>query len=145
MTITTCKRARPQDHCAKRQECHLKRKKKGYWKKNNKNKPQMGPQTTGQIAVNTTIAPAESLDRWRYLAVSLSKHTLIFHFSSQKTGSSPRGSSRILSGEADGSLSEQIANMPLFCLPVVRFPCCLCPLGAGGYWMSRQAENGSEI
>lgn len=36
----------------------------------------MGPQTTGQLAVNTTTAPAKSLDRQKYLTVSLSKHTL---------------------------------------------------------------------
>lgn len=45
----------------------------------------MGPETTGQVPVNTTIAPAKSLDRWKYLTISLSKHTLIFPFSSQKT------------------------------------------------------------
>lgn len=108
--------------------------------------PFLKTQTAEQVAINPTTAPAESLDRWGYLAVSLSKHTLIFpFFLSKDCLVSLSGSSIILSGEADSSLSERKANLPLFCLPVVRFPCCLCPLGAGSYWMSRQAENGSEI
>lgn len=53
------------------------------------------------------------------MSVFLSKHTLIFTLSSQKTDPSLPGASDGLSGETESSLSEQIPNMPLFCLSVV--------------------------
>lgn len=102
--------------------------------------------STGRRQCNQRVSP-ESLDRRRHLPSLLCKRSFIFLFSPQRIGPSLHGAPRILSGQADCSLSAQIPNLPLFCLLVHALRLlwdfqAVCVLrGAGGYCMSRQAAG----